>query len=283
VLTALPIALLALWAAWAVARGGAGAPEPEAAAPAALTLGALVAAYNAVYFAYSGWINVIYVGGEVQAPQRNIPRALVLGTVAVTALYVLLCLGFIRVLGMPGLAGAGEAGAATAATVGGEPARLLLTVLIACALLASINATVLGGARVAQAMALRGAIWSKLSRLDARRAVPLRALWLQAVLSCLLILSGRFDQLYVMVSLAMVLTGTLTVGSVFVLRRSRPTAQRPYRATAYPWLPGLYVASSLLVIGVMVQRAVSGEPDAWYPLLGLGLFGAAYVGHRVLR
>lgn len=281
-LTLVPIAVLAAFSLFAIARGGAPAGAAAPAAPA-LTLGGLVIAYNAVYFAYSGWINVIYVGGEVADPGRNIPRALIGGTVAVTALYLLLCLAFVRVLGIPGVAGAGEAGSAVAGVLGGDAARLALTVLIASALLASINGTVLGGARVAYAMAQRGHIWSGLAALDSHHGTPRAALWVQAVISMVLILSGRFEDLLNMVSLTMVLTGTLTVSCVFVLRRTRPGAARPYRASGYPWLPGLYVASSLLAIGVMLQRAVAGEPGAVYPLLGLGIFAAALLLHRLAR
>jgi APA family basic amino acid/polyamine antiporter len=71
------------------------------------------------------------------------------------------------------------------------------------------------------------------------------------------------------------------VSCLFVLRRTRPEAPRPYRASAYPYLPAIYVISSLLVIAVMVQRAFSGEPGAWYPLLGLGVFAAAFLAHRL--
>ena len=98
----------------------------------------------------------------------------------------------------------------------------------------------------------------------------------------LLIVSGGFEDLLQMTSLTMVLTGALTVSCVFVLRRTRPETPRPYRATAYPWLPGLYVASCGLVIAVMLARAAAAEPGARYPLLGLGVFAAAFVGHRLL-
>jgi APA family basic amino acid/polyamine antiporter len=280
-LTVIPIAALALFSAVAVVRGGA--PEAPADATPALTLGGLVLAYNAVYFAYSGWINVIYVGGEVKEPGRNIPRALIGGTLAVTVLYLLLCTGFLRVLGIDGVASAGEAGSATAGALGGEGVALALTVLIASALLASINGTVLGGARVAFAMAGRGHMPAALSGIAGSGRVPRTALWTQAAIAMILIMSGGFEDLLQMTSLTMVLTGALTVSCVFVLRRKQPDRPRPYRASAYPWLPGLYVASCALVIGVMLARAVTGEPGARYPLLGLGIFAAALVGHRLLR
>ena len=280
-LTLVPIAVLAVFSAVAVLRGGAPPVPPEYTAPA-LTLGGLVLAYNAVYFAYSGWINVIYVGGEVREPGRTIPRALVGGTLAVTTLYLFLCLGFVRVLGMPGLAGAGEAGSATAGILGGDAARVVLTLLIASALLASINGTILGGARVAFAMARRGHVWSGLGDVSGPGGAPRAALLAQAAIAMALILSGRFEDLLHMTSLTMVLTGALTVSCVFVLRARQPERPRPYRASGYPWLPALYVASCALVIGVMLQRAVVGEEGARYPLLGVALFAAAYVGSRAL-
>jgi APA family basic amino acid/polyamine antiporter len=280
-LTLLPIAVLTLFAGYAVARGGAPTALASAAPVVPLTLGGLVLAYNAVYFAYSGWINVIYVGGEVARPERNIPFALLGGTLVVTALYLLLATGFLRVLGLGGIAQTFEAGSATAGVLGGDALQTGLSLLIASALLASVNGTVLGGARVAVAMAEGGAINRSLARLDPRSGAPRRALWLQATIACALVLSGRFEDLLNLVSLTMVLTGTLTVSCVYVLRRARPELPRPYRATGYPWLPGIYIGSSVLVIAVMLQRVIVGEPGARYPLLGLALFAAAFVGHRL--
>lgn len=276
----LPISCFVALAFWAL---GFAEPAPRSAGPhSAPTLGfrSWTLSYMAVYFAYSGWINVIYVAGEVINPERNIPRALLGGTLVVTGLYLLLCSSFVAVLGMKGLAQAGEAGTALGLALMGERGQLLVTLLIATALLATINGTVLGGARVAYAMALDGALWSWLSKTD-QRGVPAPAIVLQGGLAMVLILSGRFDQLYTMVSLAMVVTGTLTVGSLFVLRRTRAHEGRPYRALGYPWLPALYVVAAGVVIAVMLGDAVSGTEEDWLPLLGLGILAAAYIGHRL--
>ncbi len=284
-LTLVPIVLLAGMATYAILHGGEAESLGFATAQAdarADSLQGFVVAYMAVYFAYSGWINIIYVAGEVSEPQRNIPRSLIWGTLGVCALYLLICVGFLRVLGLAGLRDAGEAGTATAGILAGTPGQIAITTLIAIALLASLNGTVLGGARVAYAMARRGAMWPLMGTVDEAHHVPQRALWVQCLLACLLVLSGKFEQLYTMVSLAMVVTGTLTVASLFVLRRTRPDAPRPYRASLYPLLPALYIASSLGVVAIMVGSALSGERDAWYPLLGLGLLILIFVGHAGL-
>lgn len=281
VLTVVPIAFLAGLSLYALALTPAAAPDPAAAIPET-SISTFVVGYMAVYFAYSGWINIIYVAGEVKDPGRIIPASLLGGTVLVTLLYLLLCAGFVHVLGSVGLRDAGEAGSAVAASLGGDAGRYAVTVLIACALVASINATVLGGARVAYAMAQDGAMWPLLGRLQERALVPDRALWLQAAISILLVLTGTFELLYTMVGLAMVVTGTLTVASLFRLRADQPERERPYRATAYPVFPALYIISSLFVLFVMVGEAFSGEPGAWYPLIGLGVLVAAYGFHKAV-
>jgi APA family basic amino acid/polyamine antiporter len=285
-LTVVPIALLAALALYALVVA-----EPATDAyswPKAVTtvgpggLSAFVLGYMAVYFAYSGWINIIYVAGEVKNPGRSIPVSLLGGTAAVTALYLLLCLGFVHVLGVGALKDSGEAGSAVAAVLGGETGRHAITALIASALVASINATVLGGARVAYAMAQDGAMWPILGSIKSQTHVPNRALWLQALLSSLLVVSGKFEDLYTMVSLAMVVTGTLTVASLFALRRAEPDRERPYRAMGYPVFPAIYILSSIGVVTIMLGDAVSGKPGAWYPLLGLGVLIAAYSFHALL-
>jgi APA family basic amino acid/polyamine antiporter len=274
----LPIVLLAVFSCYGIVVGGA--LESASTTPVVVDAAGLVTAYMAVYFAYSGWINVIYVAGEVENPGREIPRALIWGTLLITALYLLLCGGFVRVLGLEQLRQVGEAGTATAAALIGEWGRIGITVLIAAALVATVNATVLGGARVAYAMAKQGAIWSALAEVDPVHHVPKRAIYLQGFISCLLILSGRFNELLSLVGLAMVLTGSLTVGSVFVLRRKMPDAVRPYLASGYPWLPGIYLVSSAFVLVVMIREATTGKPGAWYPLAGLVVLILAYVGHK---
>ncbi len=283
-LTLIPIAILSVGSFYAISVGvGAGAPASEQApaSAASFSMHGVVVAYLAVYFAYSGWANIIYVAGEVEQPQVNLPRSQVGGTLAVMALYLLLCAGFVRTLGFAGLAPAGEAGSAAAGALFGDLGRLLITILIASALVASINGTILGGPRVAYAMGKHGAAWRWLGHLSPRTKVPVRSLWTQAAISAALIVSGRFEELLAMVSLTMVVTGSLTVGSLFVLRRKDPDAPRPYRALGYPWLPSLYLISSVLVIGDMVLAAFSGQRQDVYPLIGLVGTAALYLGHRV--
>ncbi|MGM0559227.1 MAG: APC family permease [Myxococcota bacterium] len=286
-MTTVPIVVLAAGAIYVVATGDASsavpASETDKITENAGTLMGWIESYLVVYFAYSGWNAVIYVAGEVEEPGRNIPLGLIGGTITVALLYMVLCWAFTGTLGFGGLAESHEAGTATAAAFGGQPARLVVTSLIAIAMLASLNATILGGARVAYAMAKRGAFVEWFAHTN-DHGVPARALWLQGIWACLLITTGTFEDLLNLTSMAMMITGSLTVASVYFLRRQRPDATRPYKTSGYPWFPLIYLGSSALVVVMMVHKAfTSDDPGRWHPMYGLAVLLAAYVGHRIWR
>ncbi len=278
-LTLVPVGVLTLFAVGALATaphqgalpGGPIAPQSPAVAVAVLN----------IYFAYAGWNAVAYVGGEIADPGRTIPRALLAGTVLVTALYLLLGAAWISVLGMGGIAERFEVGTATASVLLGPQAEWMVAAIIAIALVGSVNATVLGGARIGYAMGRDAALPSLLGVLSGRARVPVRALWLQAAVAVLLILSGAFEELVLLTSVAMFLLGSMTVGALFVLRRREPEAPRPYRATLYPLLPLLYLLTAVAVVGLEVRNAASaGSEGSPLPLLGIGVFLGVWLLHR---
>ena len=277
-LTMVPMVVLAVASAAIVIRG----PEPDAAfrswsAPSApITLSGIALAYLPVYFAFSGWNSAIFIGGEIANPRRNVPRALVAGTVGITLLYCLLCMGFLSVFSMSDLAAAGEAGTATARRLFGGVGELAITLLIVSAMLGSINGSVLTGSRIAYAMAHRGHCPAAAGRLSPRFNTPVVALWAQAGLTLVLMATQRFEQLLNYASSAMLLTGTFTVLAVIRLRRLMPDEPRPYRTWAYPWPILLYAVSSVVVLVVLI---VDGDPSAY---LTVAWFVLALALHRVL-
>ncbi len=284
--TMVPAAILAIVAliCLALAAGDALPPVRSAALePRSLSTSTLVRAYLLAYFAFSGWNAVVYVAGEVRQPTRNLPRALIGGTAAITLLYLLLCAGFIAALGMDGLAGAGEAGSATAEALLGSTGKLVMTVLIALCLLSTINAAILGGARVAWAMAGDGAFWSRARRLHPRYRTPAFALWLLAIWACVLIVSGGFDELLRAVSVAMIATASLAVIALWVLRR-RGGRPAPFQVPLWlSWLPLAFLGASAVAMIQQVRDAISGVPGAGMPLIGLAVMIGAWGVHRVAR
>lgn len=282
-LTLLPIGALLALAVVGLTTGASSAPVAKPGADT-LTIGGLAAGFLLVNFTFSGWINIIYVAGEVKDPGKNIPRSMISATVGITGLYLLLCVAFIVVLGFGGLASLGwtDAGTGMAQVIGSDVLGTIVLLIIAVAIVTSVNATILSSARVAYAMAKDGAFWNGAAKLSGKNRVPRRALWLQAVLAAVIVLSGTFDAIVKMTSIAMFVTGTLTVLSMFVLRRTQPALPRPYRATLYPWLPALYVLLSVAAIAATVWDATrTTGSDAWFPLIGVGVLIVAFAGHLV--
>ena len=240
-------------------------PPTAAAAPVVPSVGALVTAWLAAHFAYSGWNAVIYLAGEVDAPERTLWRSMVGGTIAVAALYLLICGAFLMGLGMGGLAEAGEAGTALATRVAGPTAGRWMNGLIAIGLVGTTHATLLGGARVAQVMAAHGELPAVFARTD-NLHTPTPALWLQGAWTALLVLGAGADALLSGVALAMVVIGTMTVLSLFVLRLRLGTSGpgTPLQLA----LASVHLVVGLGIVAVEVHRAIDeGQASA---LGGLG-------------
>jgi APA family basic amino acid/polyamine antiporter len=244
---------------------------------------ALAHAYLPVYFAYSGWNAAIYLGGEIKDPGRNLPRALVGGTAIVTALYLVLCAGYLAVFSLHDLAIAGEAGTAAAQAVFGPLGVTAVTALIVLAMIGSLNGSVLAGSRIAFAMGSKGDCARAAGSLDPRFETPAVALWLQcgialALLFVDLVLFGDgLAGLIAYTSSAMLITGTLTVLSVVIFRIQQPELARPYKVFLYPLPPFLYAASSVFVLAVLAQQ---GHPSVW---IAGGWFGLALLVYRFVR
>lgn len=200
-----------------------------------------------VSFAYSGWNSAAYIADEVERPERNLPRALLLGTGTVMALYVLLNLVFLyavpaRVLG--GVDGGGpvyEVGDLAAKALFGASAGHLVSSVIAIALVSSVSAMVMAGPRVYAAMAADRGLPPVLARHN-RRGVPVVAVLTQGVVATAFVLVGDLGKLMRYVGFSLAIFAALTVASVFVLRRRGLRAA--YRTWGYPVTPIAFIALS---------------------------------------
>lgn len=274
-------------------------PEAHATLPAlpasAWTLHGLTEAFLQAYFAYSGWNAITYAAGEVKDPQKNIPFSIVGGTLLVMLLYLSLCSAALYSLQLGGLRQLyeqrGDIGTAMAQelasngfldkiSLGISPVTLISTV-IGIALIASINATILGGGRVALALAQHRCFWSGAAELSPRWGTPAKALWSQALIACLAVIFIPWQLIFSLVSLVMVVGGSLSVLSLYVLRVKRPEVPRPYRALGYPLFPALFISAGLLVLFVKISEAIYGNRDAQIELLGLFLVICIFIGHYI--
>jgi APA family basic amino acid/polyamine antiporter len=207
--------------------------------------GALLSAFGvaliAVFWAYDGWLYVGYVAGEIKEPRRNLPLTLVLGILIVGVVYVAMNMAYVYALPITEIA-KHEAIAHDAAAVLFSPmAAVWLSALVAVSCFGAMACAILASPRVYYAMAADGLFFRRMARIHPKWRTPAFALIVQAVWAGMLTLSGRYDQLYTYVMFGMVLSYTLTVVGLFVLRWKRPDIPRAYRCTGYPWLPGIYV------------------------------------------
>jgi len=201
--------------------------------------------------------------------------------------YIILGATFIAVLGLAGTASSGspdlgfDAGTRVANALGAKWLAPVVLVVITAAIVTSINATVMAGARVGYAMARSGAFWAPIGKLSGKRQTPRRALWFGTFIALLIVLTGTAEAIGEMTSLAMFVTGSLTVGAMYVLRRKRPDMPRPYRANAV--LPAIYILLALCAIAAKLAVAIDKKGDdhlaAWYPLIGVGILAVTWVGH----
>jgi APA family basic amino acid/polyamine antiporter len=222
-------------------------------------------------FSSDAWNNVTFTAGEIVNPKRNLPLSLAIGTGVVLALYVACNLVYLSVLPLPVLAHAPQDRVATAVmevAFGGMGAKLMAAAILVSTFVC-VNGMLLAGARVYYAMSGDSLFFKGVGKLDAKTGVPRNSLWLQWAWTCLLCLSGSYGQLLDYVIFAVLVFYVLTIVGLFVLRRTRPDAPRPYRAFGYPVLPAFYIVLATWICGVLLRY----KPQYTWPGLGIVLLG----------
>lgn len=238
----------------------------------------------AVIFSYSGWFVTAYIGEEVKRPERNLPLSLILGTSAVMLLYVLLNVVYLYALPLADLAGVVNVGQATAQKLLKTGVAGSISVAIILAIIASINATILSGARLTYAMARDGLLWSALSRVHEKHGVPHFALVCQAVLAGLFILVETFENLLGSVVLVMLLSSIGSGLAHVVLRQKMPDAERPYKTFGYPFVPVLFTAAYLwIAVQIVISSPIRSLIGLLITLSGLPLYWWVFHKREVLN
>ncbi|MBB5057938.1 APA family basic amino acid/polyamine antiporter [Granulicella aggregans] len=246
-------------------------------------------------FSSDSWHNVTFTAGEIRNPKRNLPLSLVIGTGVVLLLYMLCNFVYLGVLPLAGdsqattLAGRGiqfatEDRVATAvmqSSFGPLGAKLMAAVILVSTF-GCVNGLLLAGARVYYAMSQDGLFFKAIGKLSPKSNAPVNSLWLQWAWTSLLCLSGSYGDLLDYVIFAVLIFYILTIGGLFVLRRTRPDASRPYRAIGYPILPALYiVAASWICLVLLIYKPQYTWPGLIIVVLGMPVhflwkkFGAA--------
>lgn len=197
----------------------------------------------AVIFSYSGWFVTTYIGDEVKDPERNLPLSLTLGTIIVIVLYTAVNAVYLYATPVDSLKGVINVGQVVGEHLLSSGFVRIITVAIVLAIAASINATILSGARLSYAIARDSLFSSHFKKVHARYGTPHTALFVQAVLACVYVVADTFENLLGAVVFIMLLSSIGSGLAHLILRRQGPFIKRPYRTWGYPFTPLLFVAA----------------------------------------
>ena len=233
-----------------------------------------VIALQIVIYAFDGWSGVVYFSEEVKDPKRDIPRSMFGSLALITGIYLLINIGFLRVLPISEIAGESLAAGTVAAALFGPTGDTILRALVVVAMLSAINAFLLMAPRVLFAMS-RDGLFSRLAERVNEGGTPTAAVLISAAISILFLMSQTFRNATAILSFFFVANYTLSFVSLVVLRRKEPDLPRPYRAWGHPWTTYTAIAGSLLFLGGAI---VSDTRNSVYALL---LLVASYPAFRV--
>jgi basic amino acid/polyamine antiporter, APA family len=227
----------------------------------------------AVYWAYDGWVYITWVAGEVKEPRRNVPLAMVLGVLVVGAIYVAMNMTYLYALPLTEIVKHETIAHAAAVALFSPHAAVWLSLTIAVSCFSAAATCTLSGARVYLAMAQDGVFFKRMAVIHPKWRTPAFSLIGQGVWAAVLTISGGYDWLYTYVIFGMVLSYTLTVIGLFILRWKRPEIPRPYRCTGYPWLPAVYVLIGVAwILNTIFRRPVEAFWSSAIVLLGVPFY-----------
>jgi basic amino acid/polyamine antiporter, APA family len=270
------LAILVL--AFALARpGGAGFHPLWPSGSAVATLTGFFGALAASLWAYDGWADLNLVGSEVEDPQRNIPRALILGVLFCVFLFTGFSLAMHWALPFAEVAQSQHVASDLVTRISGRNAAIWVTLAMAVSALGTLNSSVLSGARVPYAMGRDGFFFRGTAQIHRRFRTPGGALLFESVFASLFALTGTFEELTSLFIFATWIFYGLAVAAMIRLRRSEPELSRPYRCWGYPWLPGAFLAgATALTVTLWLARPVRSS-------IGLVLILAGLIFYRHWR
>jgi basic amino acid/polyamine antiporter, APA family len=255
--TAAKFSALALLVAAALALGGshgASLANVTTATGAPIGIGAVGLALVSILWAYDGFGDLSFAGGEVKEPQKTLPRAIILGTLALIAIYIATNIAYVYVSPIDTVAHSPLVAADTMFALFGQGGVVLVAAFVMISSFSSLNGSMLASPRIFFAMADDGLFFRGIARVHPRFRTPYVAILLAAVLGMALVLSRSFEALTNTFVLAIWPFYALSVAAIYRLRRRRPELPRPYRVAGYPVVPALFVVS---VIAFVVNSLVN--------------------------
>ena len=259
--TVLKFAALALLVVTALVFGGshgASVSHLTTATGSPIGIGSLGLALVSVLWAYDGFGDLSFAGGEVKDPQRNLPRAIIIGTLAIIGIYVLANVAYLYVIPIEAIGRSPLVAADTMMAIFGQTGVVLVSVFVMISSFSSLNGSMLASPRVFFAMADDGLFFESIARVHPRFKTPYVAILLAAVLGMALVMSRSFEALTDTFVLAIWPFYALSVAAIYRLRRLRPDMPRPYKVIGYPVVPAVFILSVIwFVVNALVNEPIS--------------------------
>jgi basic amino acid/polyamine antiporter, APA family len=253
--------------------------------PAPVTFSAIFAALVSVMWAYDGWADLSYMGGELKNPGRNFPLALIGGTVAIIVIYLLLNAAYIYLVPVAEMAEPSSAIIATRAAeriplLGGAGGAVIAAiVMVSC--FGTLNGSMLTNPRIFFAMADRGLFFKGVARVSPRYTTPSVAIWLAAILGVAYVMFNDFQQLADRFVLGIWPFYIMAILGVFVLRKRAPNVERPYRTFGYPVVPIVFfLAATAMVVNALITDPVNTGITFLIIGVGIPVYYIAFRGRR---
>jgi basic amino acid/polyamine antiporter, APA family len=206
------------------------------------------AALVAALWAYDGWNNAGMLGSEIENPQKNLPRALLVGTSLMIAIYLLTNLAYFYVLSSAEVGATPRVAAEAMQKVLGKSGASIVSIAAMISIFAALNGSILSGSRVPYAMARDGLFFRRMSHINRQFRTPGACIVLLGIVSSIILLSGRYDELATLVIFPSWILYGMTAASVIVLRIKRPEMNRPFRVPGYPLVPIFFVLVAMALL-----------------------------------
>jgi APA family basic amino acid/polyamine antiporter len=263
---------------------GKGTSPELALNPSGMSFGSIIIGIGvslvAVSWAFDGWNNVNFVAGEIKNPKRNLPLALILGTLVITLLYVLVNYIYLYALSMPETIGVVRIAEKATGALFGSSTSALISALVLVSVFGSLNGTILVGPRVYYAMAKDGLFFRKVAHIHPRFRTPGFSILIQAIWASILTLLGTFEQIFTFTMFIAIAFWIAATASVFTLRKKLPDLPRPYKTWGYPAVPAIFILASCgILLNTLLEKPV--EAVAGLLLTALGIPAYFYWKHRL--
>ena len=219
----------------------------------------------AVNWTVGGWEYITFAAGEIKNPKKNLPRALIIGTIVILVLYFLVNIAYLKVLPMDSLMGEIKVGEMTARSLYGTGIGGVFALVIIVSMFGALNGNILVGSRVYYAMAKDNLFFSKAAEVHPKFHTPGNAIIIQSFWAAVLTLTGTFEELITLVVFVNFMLWIASASTVFVLRKKQPDLERPYKVWGYPYVPAFFIIFSS---AIMVNTFFESPEQS---LMGLGL------------